>query len=213
MLAMRRYKRSLAALALIGVASCSVAPGPPAELTVLGHLQLPRGLASASEAVVELRDTNDDRVLTEQRQLLRSDQTSLAFRLQLTPDRLPAGHALSVRAAVLMEGWAQWLSEPVAVNAQRGSVDLGTLALARAQRPLAFQTRIDCAGRSFVVGMAGEVLTLRDGEKSYALKSVAAAPGDRLEAVGDPSTFLQTQGRGAAVSVGGEVYADCSVSR
>lgn len=86
--------------------------------------------------------------------------------------------------------------------------------LVRAQQPLAFQTRIDRAGRSFVVvGMAGDVLTLRDGERSYALESVAAAPGDRLEAVGDSSTFAQTQGRSATVGIGAAIYAGCSVSR
>jgi len=213
MLPMRRHTSRLAALVLLGMAGCGMPLSRPEELTVLGHLQLPRGVASQSEAVVELRDTTDDRVLTEQRQPLRSNQTSLPFRLQLARDRLPPDHAFSVRAAVLMEGWAQWLSEPVAANPQRGSIDLGTLALARAQRPLAFQTRIDCAGRSFVVGMAGDVMTLRDGEKSYALKPVAAAPDDRMEAEGDSSTFVQTQGRSAAVSVGGVVYAGCSVSR
>jgi hypothetical protein len=61
--------------------------------------------------------------------------------------------------------------------------------------------------------MAGDVLTLRDGETSYPLKAVTAAPEDRLEAVGDSSTFVQTQGRSATVGIGGSVYAECSVSR
>lgn len=180
---------------------------------ILGQLQLPLCAVSAGEAVVELRDITDDRVLTEQRQPLRSHQVALSFRLQLPRERLIPGHAFSVSAAVLDEGWAQWLSEPVVVDPARGNIDLGRLALARAQRPLAFQTHIDCAGRSFIVGMAGDVLTLRDGEKSYALKPMAAAPDERFEAVGDASTFVWTQGRSATVSVGGAVYAGCSVSR
>jgi len=61
--------------------------------------------------------------------------------------------------------------------------------------------------------MAGDVLTLRDGEKSYALDPVAATPDEHLEAVGDASTFVRTQGRSAALSVGGVVYEGCSVSR
>jgi uncharacterized lipoprotein YbaY len=210
---MRQRRRRLAAFFLVVLAGCGVPPGQPGELTVLGQLQLPRSAATAGEAVVELRDTTDDRVLAEQRQPLRSHQTNLPFRLQLSRDALTAGHALNVRAAVLLEGWAQWLSEPVAVHAQRGSIDLGTLALARAQRPLAFQTRIDCGARNFVVGMAGDVLTLRAGEKSYALKALASAPDERFEAVGDASTFVWALGRSATVSVGGSVYAGCSVSR
>jgi len=213
MLPMQTCMRRLAALVLLGLAGCSVPPSQPQELTILGQLQLPHGEATPGEIVVELRDTADDRVLTEQRQPLRGNHAKLPFRLQLSRDRLTPGHALSVRAAVLAGGWARWLSEPVAVDPSRSSVDLGTLALARAQRPLAFQTRIDCAGRSFIVGMAGDVLTLRDGEKSYALDPVAATPDEHLEAVGDASTFVRTQGRSAALSVGGVVYEGCSVSR
>jgi hypothetical protein len=210
---MRRHTSRIAALVLLGLGGCSMPLSPPQELTVLGRLQLPGGVPTTGEAVVELRDTTDDRVLTEQRQPLRSKPAALPFRLQLPRDRLVQGHALSVRAAVLAEGWPQWLSEPLALDPERGSIDLGTLVLARAQRPLAFQTRIDCAGRIFIVGMAGEVLTLRDGAKSVELQAAASAPDERFEAVGDASTFVQTQGRAATVSVSGSVYADCSVSR
>jgi len=203
----------LAALVLLGLAGCGMTPSQPQDLKILGQLQLPHGTATEGEAVVELRDTTEDRVLTEQRQLLDGNTSALHFRLHLPSHRLPPSHALSVRAAVLAGGWAQWLSEPVAVDPARGSIDLGTLALARAQRPLAFQTLIDCGGRSFVLGMAGDVLMLRDGERSYALNPVASAPDERLEAVGDSSTFVRTQGRSATVGVGGVVYAGCSVSR
>jgi hypothetical protein len=213
MRSMRRHTCRLAALVLLGLGGCGMSPNPPEELTILGQLQLPGGVAGTGEAVVELSDTADDRVLTEQRQPWRGKTAALPFRLQLPRDRLVPGQTLSVRAAVLAEGWAQWLSEPLAVDVQRGSIDIGMLVLVRAQRPLAFQTRIDCAGRSFVVGMAGDVLTLRDGERSYPLKAVAAAPEDRLEALGDSSTFVHTQGRSATVGIGGSVYAECSVSR
>ncbi len=203
----------LAALALLGLAGCSMLQSPPSDLTIHGRLQLPATLAAPGESVVELRDTTDDRVLTEQRQPLRSHPLAVPFRLQLPSARLTPGHAYSVRAAVLADGWAQWLSEPVAVEPARSPIDLGTLALARAQRPLAFQTRIDCAGRIFTIGMNGDVLTLRHGDTSVELKPSASAPEERFEAVGDSSTFVWTQGRAATVGVGGSVYADCSVSR
>lgn len=201
-------------MVLLGLAGCGMTPGQPQDLTIRGRLQLPHGTAIEGEAVVELRDTTDDRVLTEQREPLDGSTTALHFQLQLPRHRWPTSHGLGVRAAVLAGGWAQWLSEPVAVGREaQGSIDLGTLALARAQRPLAFQTLIDCGGRRFVLGMGGEVLMLRDGEKSYALEPAVSAPDDRLEAVGDPSTFVWTQGRSATVSVGGVVYSGCSVSR
>jgi hypothetical protein len=210
---MRRHTGRLALLLLLGLGGCGIPASPLQDLRVSGQLQLPGDVVARGEAVVELRDTTADRVLAEQRQPLLGNTAALPFQLQLPRDRLVPGQTLSVRAAVLAEGWAQWLSEPVAVDPQRGSIDLGTLVLLRAQRPLAFQTRIDCAGRSFIVGMDGDVLTLRDGARSYALEPVAAAPGDRMEAVGDASTFVHTQGRSATVSVAGAVYADCSVSR
>ena len=176
-------------------------------------MQLPATTAVSGESVVELRDNSDDRVLTEQRQPLCGSAAAVPFRLRLPRAQLAPGHAFSVRAAVLAQGWTQWLSEPVAVDPSHSSIDLGTLALVRSQRPLAFQTRIDCAGRIFIVGMAGDVLTLRDGEMSVALKPAALAPDERFEAVGDASTFVQTQGRAATVSVGGSVYAGCSLLR
>jgi hypothetical protein len=200
-----------AALALLGLAGCGLMPGHPPDLTIVGQLQLPRGLATDGEVVVELRDATADQVLTEQRQTLRGTSAALHFRLQVPRQRLPPSHALSVRGAVLAGGWAQWLSEPVAVNPDRARIDLGTLALAPAQRPLAFQTLIDCGGRRFVIGMAGDMPTLRDGEKSYALEPVASAPDEHLKAVGDSSTFVRVQGRSATISVGGVVHAGCSV--
>jgi hypothetical protein len=206
--------RHLAAFALLGLAGCALAPAQPLALSIRGELLLPSSTpAKPSEMVVELRDTTNGRVLTEQRQPLRGHASALPFRLQLARDRLTPGHAFSVRGAVLAEGWAQWLSEPVTIDPDRGTIDLGTLMLARAQRPLAFQTRIDCAGRIFIVGMAGSVLTLRDGETSVELKPAASAPDERFEAVGDASTFVHTQGQSATVGVGGAVYAGCRTSR
>jgi hypothetical protein len=37
--------------------------------------------------------------------------------------------------------------------------------------------------------------------------------GSRLEAIGDPSTFVQSEGRQATVGLRGVVYGDCSLSR
>jgi len=210
---MRSCTSRLGALALLGLAGCGMPQAQPSDLRIHGWLLLPAAAAVSGELVVELRDATEDRVLTEQRQPLRGRAAALPFRLQLPRAQLTPGHAFSVRAALLAEGWAQWLSEPVAVDPSRSDIDLGTLALVRSQRPLAFQTRIDCAGRIFVIGMAGDVLTLRDGDASVALKPVDSAPDERFEAVGDASTFVQTHGRAATVSVGGSVYAGCSLSR
>jgi uncharacterized lipoprotein YbaY len=213
MLPMAIRRARLAALLLLGLAGCAMTPEQTAPLRIHGELRLVGAAATSGEAVVELRDTTLDEVLAETRQPLPGDDRALPFVLQLPRQQLQAGHAYSVRAAVLAQGWAQWLSEPVTMNPQQGNIDVGTLTLARSQRPLAFQTRIDCAGRIFVVGMAGDVLTLRDGTRSFELKPAATAPEQRFEAAGDASTFVLTQGRSATVGVGGAVYAGCKLLR
>jgi uncharacterized lipoprotein YbaY len=211
---MRTLATLLAALVLPSLAGCGTPPpGQPAQLRIQGELRLPGAADTAGEAVVELRDITVDEVLAEQRQPLPRGQSALRFVLQVPAWQRKPGHAYSVQAAVLVRGWAQWLGEPVAVDPQHGSVDLGTLTLVRSQRPLAFQTRIDCAGRIFVVGMHGDKLMLRDGTTSFELKPATTAPDQRFEAVGDASTFVLTQGRSATVSVGGAVYAGCSLLR
>jgi hypothetical protein len=118
-----------------------------------------------------------------------------------------------VRGALLSQGWAQWLSPPVAIDASAAAIDAGTLRLQQAARPLAFQSQNDCGTRRFTIGMHGDTMRLLDGATAYDLREVPAAAGGRLEAVGDPATFVQTEGRQARVGVRGVVYPDCSVSR
>jgi Type III secretion system lipoprotein chaperone (YscW) len=137
----------------------------------------------------------------------------LPFRLQLQRERLQPSHRLEVRGALPSQGWAQWLSPLVAIDGSAAVIEVGALRLQRAARPLAFQSQIDCGARRFTVGMHGDTMRLLDGDAFYDLRNVPAASGDRLEAVGDPTTFVQTEGRRARFGVRGVLYADCSVSR
>lgn len=200
---------------LVVVAHGTTPPEPLPGLTVRGQLALPAAAErpTGGELVVELRDMRADRVLTEQRLPLDATHPFQAFQLRLPIDRLPRGHRLSVRGALLTRDGVQWLTQPIAVDPAAASVDLGTLQLTRAPRPLAFQTHIDCRIRQFVVGMAGDALTLRDGEDLFALQPSAADPDQRFEAVGDPSTYVHTAGTTATVAVRGVIYAGCSLLR
>ena len=199
-------------LAATGLAGCAATPP---TLTIRGQLvaDAPITLPPDGLMVVELRDTTADQVLAEQREPLRGLQSSLPFQLQLPSDRLQPGQRLEVRGALLSQGWAQWLSPPVAIDASAAVIDVGALRLQRAARPLAFQSRIDCGTHRFVVGMHGDTMRLLDGDVAYDLRGVPVDSGDRLEAVSDPTTFVQTEGRQARVGVRGVLYADCSVSR
>ena len=198
-----------------GAGAAAAPPPPPTTLTIGGRLALPAASErpASGQVVVELRDLRADRVLAEQRLPLDGTQPTQAFQLQLPRERLPRGHGLSVRGALLAHGGAAWLSEPVAIDPAAVSVDLGTLQLARAPRPLAFQTHIDCRIRQFIIGMSGDTLTLRDGEFSFALQPSAAEPDQHFEAMGDPSTFVHTHGTTATVAIRGVTYAGCSLLR
>lgn len=201
--------------ALVLAAGGATAPEPLVMLTIRGRLTLPATplRPAHGQLVVELRDTRGERVLIEQRMPLDATASTQAFQLRLPRQRLPRDAALSVRAALLDRGGAAWLSEPAAVDTAEASVDLGTLRLARAPRPLAFQTRIDCGLRQFVIGMDGDAMTLRDGEQSFVLQPSSDDPERRLEAVGDASTYVHTAGTSASVSVRGLIYAGCSLLR
>jgi len=199
-------------LAAAVMAGCAATPP---TVTIRGQLvaDAPITLPPDGQMVVELRDIAADRVLTEQRQPLRSLQSPLPFELQLPRERLQSDQRLEVRGALLSQGWAQWLSAPVAIDASAAAIELGTLRLQRAARPLAFQSQIDCGTRRFRIGAHGDTMRLLDGDTVYDLREVPAAAGSRLEAAGDPATFVQTEGRHARVGLRGVVYADCSVSR
>lgn len=204
-------------LAALWASAIGAAAGPPpsAVLTIHGRVVLPDAAerSAGGQIVVELRDTQTDRVLAEQRLPLDASAPTQRFRLRLPRAGLSRDQTLSLRGALLERGGTIRLSEPVAVDPASASVNAGALVLARAPRPLAFQTHIDCRLRQFVVGMAGDTLTLRDGEHSFALQPSAADPDQRFEAVGDPTTFVQTSGTAATVTVRGVTYAGCSLLR
>ncbi|HYN58092.1 MAG TPA: YbaY family lipoprotein [Rubrivivax sp.] len=204
---------ALAALAVL-LAACGTQP-PVSTLSIRGQLAVPGRVELPPDAqmVVELRDETTDRVLAEQRQPLREISSPQPFDLQLPRDKLVPGQQLKLRGALLMQGWAQWLSAPLAIDPGQADIDIGTLSLTRAARPLAFQSTLDCGGRRFIVGMAGDTMRLLDGEMAHDLQAAPAASDSRLEAVGDSSTYVWADGSRATVSVRGVVFRGCTVQR
>jgi uncharacterized lipoprotein YbaY len=204
---------TVAALAAL-LAACGTQP-PASTLSIRGQLVMPLHIELPPDAqwVVELRDETDDRLLAEQRQPLREISSPLPFELRLPRDKLLPGQRLRLRGALLMQGWAQWLSAPLAIDPGHADIDIGTLSLTRAARPLAFQSTLDCGGRRFTVGMAGDTMRLLDGEMAHDLQAAPAASDSRLEAVGDSSTYVWADGSRATVSVRGVVFRGCTVQR
>lgn len=202
--------RRSAIAALTGAVAAALLGGCAAQSLVVGGRLAsaePVAAPAAAQIVIELRGRADTPVLAEQRETLAGRELSLRFELRVERDRLPPGAQPVVRAAIIADGWAQWLSAPAAVGATQGRIDVGDLTLAPAARPLAFQTVIDCAGRRFVVGAAGDAMQLQDGATRYELRS---AGGERLEAVGDASTYVVADSMQTRVSVRGQVFERCT---
>lgn len=203
---MRRRGGTARAAAFIAAALLAGCAAPP--LIVSGRVTSAERIAAPEPAlfVVELRGGSGEPVLAEQREPLAGRALPLRFELRVAADSLPPGARPVVRAAIVAGGRARWLSAPVAFGADRGRVDLGDLVLAPAARALAFQTIIECEGRRFVVGMAGDAMQLQDGERSVLLRSTG---GERMEAVDDPTTYVIADARQTRVSVRGQVYERC----
>jgi uncharacterized lipoprotein YbaY len=203
----------LAFAAALTAQAATPSPAPPHE--VRGQVVLPPEAEQLSGAllVIELREIGSDQVWAEQRLVLDRPGPTQPFRLSWRREALPFEPELRVRAALRDPGRMLWISEPKALNPRPRSVDLGKLTLLRAPPPLAFHTVIDCRVRRFVIGMDGDRLVLRDGETTYPLRHDAEPPGSRHLAIDDPSTFVQTEGTTADVSVRGVRYALCSLSR
>lgn len=203
----RRVRASAAAAALLLAIGCGT---PAPALVVAGRLVSAAPITAPDGAivVVELRGSADGPVLAEQREPLRGRQPPLPFELRVGRERLPADARPVVRGAVLAQGWAPWLTDPVEVRAAAGRVDVGDLRLAAAAKPLAFQTVIDCGGRRFVVGMAGDTLRLLDGDAAFDLRTKADG---RMEAVDDPTTYVDADAGHAAVSIRGRVFDHCTL--
>lgn len=205
------------AVLLLAASSAALAttPGPRPTQQVQGVVLLPPQTERPADALlmIELREVGSDRVWAEQRLPLDRSATEQSFVLVWRREPLPFKPELQVRAALLAQGRPLWLSEPLMLGPPVRTMEVGPLTLLRAPPPLAFQRRIDCGVRQFVVGMDGSRLVLSDGDLRIALRHDAEPPGARHVAIDDPATYVQTEGTAAEVAVRGVLYAACSLLR
>jgi uncharacterized lipoprotein YbaY/membrane-bound inhibitor of C-type lysozyme len=199
------------------LAACA-APGDGGRdgLTVRGSLVHRERIALPPEAiaVVELREGTEGRVVAESRQPLGGRQVPIPFEL-MAQRRAPAADALTVRGAIFVDGRPAWVSEPTAIAAGAGPVDVGALMLVRHQ-PLAFASKLKCGHRSarFGVGKRDgkDVPQLAVGGRRFDMKEVVAASGARYEAIDDPRASVWDKGRLATVVIEGETWPECEVA-
>lgn len=188
----------------------------PDHLTVRGSLVHRERIALPPEAiaVVELRDGTESRVIAESRQPLGGRQVPIPFELTVEQAALGAS-APTVRGAIFVGGKPAWVSEPKAVAAASGHVDVGALMLARHQ-PLAFASLLTCGDRSARFGVGkrdGEDVPQLDvGGRRFDMRPVVSASGAKYEAIDDPRTFVWDKGRRATVVIEGETWPECEVA-
>lgn len=207
---------SLLVIAVGGLAGC--ATGGDEVMLVRGELTQRARIALAPDAVavVELTRPQDGRVLAEQRIELRGRQVPIAFELRVRRQGAAEDATYALRGTIEIRGEPAWVTEPLDVRAARGAVNVGALALRPFER-IAFTTRLRCGERTARVGLVrrgdGDVPRLVvDGDR-YELRAMESASGARYEAVYDPTTHLWDKGDRATLTVRGEAWPECSVTR
>lgn len=218
---MQRTTRWLAAVASIAVtvlAGCATGSGGDDVMLIRGELTYRTRIALApdSVAIVELTRPQDGRVLAEQRIALDGRQVPIAFELRARRQGLADDTGYALRGTIETRSGPTWVTEPVDVRVTRGTVNVGTLQMRPYERT-AFAARLQCGQRTARVGTVrrgdGEVLRLVvDGDR-YELHGVVSASGARYEAVYDPTTQLWDKGDRATLTVRGEAWPECTVTR
>lgn len=209
----------IAPLSLAALTACATDAAPRASeqtpsLSVQGALTYRAGIALPPEtrAVVELKDTSlaDGRVVAEQRIDLQDKQVPIPFELDVDRAKLVEGRQYSVRAAFSLRGRPTWVSDPVAIVPQAGTIDVGMLDM-KPYTALAFASDLQCGDRKVTIGFVGDVMRLTAGDRSFDMRSVTSASGSKYEAAGDPSTTLWTKGSEATVVIRGVSYPPCTM--
>jgi heat shock protein HslJ/uncharacterized lipoprotein YbaY len=207
----------IAVTSLVASTGCATGGGPAAvnqpPLSIKGSLTYRAGIALPAEtvAIMELKDTSvaNGGVVAEQRMDLRGKQAPIPFEIDVDRAKLVDGRQYSVRAAFHLHGRPTWVSDPVAIAPQAGSIDVGVLDM-KPYTALAFASDLKCGDRKVTVGFAGDVMRLTAGDRSFDMRPATSDSGSKYEAVGDPSTTLWTRGVDATVVVKGVPYPPCT---
>lgn len=211
-------------LTLLVLVSCAVppkdssAPAAPAgtdrvvvrgELSYLARIALPPD----SVAVVELRDSADDRLVAQTQHNLGGRQVPIPFELTAPRADVPTDRASLLRGSIRSRGRLAWQAVPVAVPAGTLRLDAGTLTMNR-YVPLESAATMLCGGRRAQVGWLrrddrDELQLDLDGNR-HPLRSTVTASGARYEAVDAPGVSVWFKGERATIDVPGEKWPECS---
>ncbi|MFO7706148.1 MAG: META domain-containing protein [Halopseudomonas sp.] len=175
---------------------------------------LPRvALAPDSQALIELRkvsaaDPPDHAIIAEQRFSLNGRQVPLAFALELSADDLAGDGDYQLRAALIEGERTTWISEPISIVPEAGTLELGQVTLLPS-RAAAFSSILQCGRLQVSAGYEGDTLVLEANGEKHLLLPVESASGARFEAEGDPDTRFWSRGNSADLILHAKRYPLC----
>lgn len=185
------------------------------RMVLRGQLvHLPRvALAPDSQALIELRkvsaaDPPDHAVIAEQRFSLNGRQVPLAFALELSADDLAGEGEYQLRAALTEGERTTWISEPISIVPEAGTLELGQVTLLP-YRAAAFSSILQCGRLQVSAGYEGDTLVLEANGEKHLLLPVESASGARFEAEGDPDTRFWSRGNSADLILHAKRYPLC----
>lgn len=169
-------------------------------------------LDTDSQAVIELRDISADAsgeaVIAEQRFSLNGRQVPVEFAVELSASDLAAQGDYQLRASLTENERTTWISEPISVQPEAGTLELGEITL-MPYRAAAFRSVLECGRLQVSAGYEGDTLVLEAEGKKHQLLPVKAASGARFEAEGDPDTRFWSKGDRADLIIAGKRYPLC----
>lgn len=120
-----------------------------------------------------------------------------------------AGVEATVRAAIRVDGFPRWVSDPIIIDAGAESVDLGKIMMVGFE-PIGFESKYTCGDIDLDVGFRDDEAVVQTDERIYILKETISADGAKFEAE-DGLNIFWSKGDRAMVTLDGNDLADCVI--
>lgn len=199
-----RISTALATLLAATLAAAVTTSAPPASAReVSGRLAYTMRIALPPDTQVLIELASPSGPVATLRQRTRGAQVPLPFALTDA-----GGDALTLRAALFIDGRPLWTSDPYPVAAGTADIDLGTLRL-DPFIALGFATRLDCDGQTVEVGFHDRTARLRASGATYVLTEAPANRGRRYTDARTPETSLRAEADKIAITLQGRSLPDC----
>lgn len=188
--------------ALLAFLLVSAQPLLAREIT--GNLAYKMRIALPPSAQVMVEIAAPSGPVAARRDLTRGAQVPLPFALTD-----PTGDALTLKAAIFIDGRPIWTADPLTIPAGTDDLDLGTIRL-DPFLTLGFGTKLDCKGQAVDIRFDGDSAVMRFGAETVTLSSAPATQGRRFTDGATPETALRLQADRIGVTLAGRNLPDCT---